>query len=195
MSRPEENPRNYLEELLRERGMRAEDYVRIDDRRVGEQTFQATATVTLPDGEEVSASGEVTHGAKWTRLQACQALLDQLRASHSHLFEPWSNIQADARAGDSLIKLAVYLEQGGATSAEVSQLLQSLESNARLAEIYDSWKRLNAPELRDWGTHLSEHRKGSLVEAIIWRRLGASILSDGAREGLRSLIQILVAST
>jgi hypothetical protein len=195
VSRPEENPRNYLEELLRERGMRAEDYVRIDDRRVGEQTFQATATVTLPDGEEVSASGEVTHGAKWTRLQACQALLDQLRASHSHLFEPWDDILADARAGDALIKLAVYLEQRGATSAEVSQLLQSLESNARLAEIYDSWKRSNAPELRDWGTHLSEHRKGSLVEAIIWRRLGASILSDGAREGLRSLIQILVAST
>lgn len=60
--------------------------------------------------------------------------------------------------------------------------------------MFDSWKQANDPELRDWGMHLSDDRKGTLVEALIWRRYGPRILSDRAREELASLVTLLATS-
>lgn len=191
MTSPSDNPRNALDERLRSIGVRTEDHRTVTWAATGHQQFQATVQVTLPTGEQVSATGPPSAGKGPTASAACRALLDQLAASHPHYFADWEQQRLDAQRGDALIKLAAYLAPTPETAAETSRWLQRSEADQWLAALFDRWRAAGDPDLLHWGTHLSTKRKATLVEAIIWRRFGARILApdaDGHLAGIRTLL-------
>jgi|GEM_PF-1669108 len=191
MTAPQDNPRNALDERLRAIGLNPEHHRTIDSPKVGEQTFQATVRITLPTGEEVSCTAEPSVGKGRTVYAACQAMLDQLALTHPHYFEDWETVRVDAQRGDALIKLAGYLVDDPKTAFQTSRWLQSTESNPALADLFDRWRASGDPDLMAWGTHLSVPRKGTLVEAIIWRRFGRKVLAADAVGHLESLRTLL----
>lgn len=194
MISPECNPRNELEQLLRMWGLVAERHIHTRYEEPGEQWFRATVTVEFPDGETVAARGERTIGKKATMKQACAAVLHKLRSTHPHLFVDWEEIRVDAQAGDALIKLAAYLSPSLESSSASSCWLQKLESNAHLARVFDQWKEDGHPELARWGSWLSDHRKGTLVEAALWREVGPLVVPAAGRHRLEGLIERLEAA-
>jgi hypothetical protein len=191
MSAQYANPRGALEERLRHIGLVAEDHIEVHAERVGEQDFVATVRVTLPSGVAIERQGPTTRGIKPSTAAACQLILDRLHASHPHYFEDWESSRVEAQAGDALIKLAVYLASDPGSAAAASLLLQRVERNALLAELFDRWQAEGDPELADWGNHLSVARKGTVVEALLWRRYGDFVRTDAARGQLGALLALL----
>jgi hypothetical protein len=66
-----------------------------------------------------------------------------------------------------------------------------LESGPHLAEVFDQWKTQGDPDLAMWGTDLSEKRKATLVEAMLWRRFGIQVIAADATAQLQSLLKTL----
>ncbi len=195
MARPEDNARNHLESLLQHIGLVAEHHIQVSERETTPQSFVATVVVTLPTGEEVSAAGEESVGKAATRLSACNSMLALLRESHPQYFEPWEDLKVDAQAGDALIKLAAYLNEDLATAECASNFLQCFESNQNLASVFNLWHQAGDPFLSDWGMHLSDERKGTLVEALIWRRHGRAVVSDQLRVSLSEVFREIISHT
>ena len=195
MWRPEQNPRNQLESVLRQAGLVAENHIEVVTDQLGEQSFRARVTLEFPDGVVVSEEGGQTIGKKPSIKLACQAVLDQLQHTHPYLFTSWEELRVEAQAGDALIKLAAYLSDAVPTAAAASDWLQALESNENLAQVFDRWKAVDHPELTQWGTWLSDDRKGTIIEALIWRQYGARILSASARAELAGLFAGLDTGT
>ena len=81
----------------------------------------------------------------------------------------------DAQAGDALIKLAVYRANAHQTAAERCAKLQQIESDARLADVYDRWRARDEPDLGVFGPELGRKAKATVVEAMIWRRHAAAV--------------------
>lgn len=107
------------------------------------------------------------------------------------LFPSWKTLRAEAQAGDALIKLAAYVSADSTSAGEASAFLQIHESNEHLAVVFDRWKAGGDPALTMWGSHLREHRKGTLVESLVWRRSRAAVLSATAPSALAELLASL----
>jgi hypothetical protein len=185
-----ENAKNQLQELLQDLGC---------DRNCAD--FQpspplsylhgSTVTVTFPDGRSVRGTGEGMRISD-ADIAAAQAALKQMRIDYADLFIDWDVVSVEAQAGDALIKLGVYCSKEFKTAEDKSKRLQTLESDKHLAKIFDQWNNNGDPDLAIWGPHLSEKRKATLVEALLWRRYGQQVISVTAPKQLQSLLESLI---
>jgi hypothetical protein len=151
----------------------------------------STVTVTFPDGRSVLGTGRANVKSD-ADIAASQAALEQMRIDHADLFIDWDVVSVEAQAGDALIKLGVYCSKEFKTAEAKSKRLQILESDKHLAKIFDQLKNNSDPDLAIWGPHLSEKRKATLVEALLWRHYGQQVISVTAPKQLQSLLESLV---
>jgi hypothetical protein len=186
----EENAKNQLKELLEDLGY-SDDFADYRSLAPSTNNFQkSTVTVTFPDGRIVEGTGE---GKRRTTadIAAAQNAIDRMRQDHPDLIIDWDEIYAQAQAGDALIKLAVYLSIDLDSTKAKSKYLQNVESNLHLAQVFDRWKAQGDPDLAIWGTELSEHRKASLVESLLWKRFGQQVIAIDAPKNLQDVLKSL----
>jgi hypothetical protein len=151
----------------------------------------STVTVTFPDGRIVCGTGK-GHRKPNADIAAAQDALDRVEQEYPDLLVDWIKLAVDAQAGDALIKLSVYLSAESKSAAENSIRLQNSEPNAHLAKVFDRWKAQNDPRLAIWGTNLSEHRKATLVEALLWHGYGQHVITANAPAQLADLLSTLL---
>ncbi|MCY7337907.1 MAG: hypothetical protein LH613_17120, partial [Chamaesiphon sp.] len=109
-----------------------------------------------------------------------------------YLLVDWDELNIQAQAGDALIKLGVYLSPELKSTAAKSKGLQNVETNAHLAKVFDRWKAQNDPRLAIWGTNLNEHRKATVVEALLWQDYGQQVIAANAPAQLADLLSTLL---
>lgn len=150
----------------------------------------AVVTVTFSDGRAVRGTGNGPRKVD-AEIAAAQAALEILRNTYPELLVNWEDIYVEAQAGDSLIKLGVYLAVSLRTASDKSRELQKWESDLHLAKVFEQWKAKGDPDLAIWGSNLGEKKKAALVEALLWRRYGNQIMADDAPLQLQSLLKTL----
>jgi hypothetical protein len=150
-------------------------------------------TVTFPDGRIVRGTGK-GHRKSDADITAAKDALDRVEQEYPDLLVDWDKLDIEAQAGDALIKLGVYLSPELESTAAKSNQLQSIETNAHLAKVFDRWKAHNDPRLAIWGTNLNEHRKATLVEALLWRGYGQQVITADAPAKLATLLNKLLIS-
>jgi hypothetical protein len=184
-----ENAKNQLLETLRDLGC-PDNYAKFQFNRVSDGHYRSTAVVTFPDGRKVTGFGAGTQKIE-ADIAAAQDVLDQLHQSHADLIINWDSLDLEAQAGDTLIKLGVYLSPDLTRASEASQRLQKLESDHHLAQVFDLWKSRNDPDLAIWGNRLGEKRKATLVEALFLRRYKLQVDTAKVFAPLPSLLKTL----
>lgn len=184
------NAKNQLIELLQHLGCNEScaDFKRESISPNG--LHRSTVVIIFPDGRRVCGTG-VGQRSSDADIAAAQVALDLLHSNHPYLLVNWEKIYLQAQAGDALIKLSVYLSPELKNVFEKSQFLQSFESDSNLASVFDLWKSQGDPDLAMWGTNLGEKRKATLVEALLWKRFGKQVITDGAKKQLQSLLETL----
>ncbi|OUC14441.1 MAG: hypothetical protein B0A82_12155 [Alkalinema sp. CACIAM 70d] len=148
------------------------------------------ATVTFADGRVIQATGQGYRRAE-SEIAACAAAMKTLRATYPDLLINWSRIFVEAQAGDTLIKLGVFLTASLKTASDKAKKLQTVESDVHLAQVFEQWKANGDPDLAMFGEKLSEKRKATLVEALLWRRYQNHVMAADASLQLNSLLQTL----
>lgn len=151
----------------------------------------STVTVTFPDGRIVRGTGK-GHRKSDADIAAAKDALDRVDRIYPYLLVDWDELNIQAQAGDALIKLGVYLSPELKSVAAKSKGLQNVETNGHLAKVFDRWKAQNDPRLAIWGTNLSEHRKATLVEALLWNGYGQQVIADDAPTQLADLLSTLL---
>ena len=151
----------------------------------------STVTVTFPDGRIVCGTGK-SHRKSDADIAAAKDALDLVGRIYPYLLVDWAKLNVEAQAGDALIKLGVYLSPELKSTAAKSNRLQNVETFGHLARVFDRWKAQHDPELAIWGTNLKEHRKATLVEALLWRRYGQHVIADNAPTQLADLLSTLL---
>jgi hypothetical protein len=144
-------------------------------------------TLKLPNGLEIHGYGKGASKKK-AEIEASSDVINQLHEDYPHLIVDWDKINVDAQAGDALIKLGVYLS-GNLKVSDNSSRLQSIETNERLAKVFDRWIADKDPDLAGLGTHMDIHKKASVVEALLWRRFNKKVIAEGANEHLKTLLK------
>ncbi|MEA5599272.1 putative dsRNA-binding protein [Rivularia sp. UHCC 0363] len=185
-----ENAKKQLIELLKNLGFSEDDAHFKREPISPNSSHRSTVVVNFPDGRKVCGTG-VGQRKTEADIAAAQVALDLLHSDHPDLCVNWDEIKAEAQAGDALIKLGVYLWAELNNADEKSKILQSLESDAHLALVFDRWKREGDPDLAMWGSHLGKKRKATLVEALLWRRFGSQVIASDALPPLQSLLKTL----
>jgi hypothetical protein len=184
-----ENAKNKLKELLENLG--CIDHCIDFQHTLVADLYRSTLIVTFPDGRIVRGTGEGQRKSE-ADISAAQDALDLVERIYPYLLVNWDKLSVEAQAGDALIKLGVYLSAESKSAADNSKGLQNLETNTNLAKIFDRWKADNDPRLAIWGTNLNEHRKATLVEALLWRRYGQQIIVANASAQLADLLNTLL---
>lgn len=187
---PVSNAKNQLLELLAQRGL-PDDCAAFTGRQPDPGApWTSTVMVTLPGRPPITGSGM---GARKTQadIAAAADALQRFAAEATAEVHDWSQVYADAQAGDALLKLAAYLATELTSPEDRSRWLQGNESDASLAQVFDRWFEEGAPELKPLGRGLGEKNKATMVEAVIWRRYRARVLGPGAAEALQELRAIL----
>jgi hypothetical protein len=184
-----ENAKNKLQELLDNLGCAGNC---IDFRSTPlADLYCSNVTVTFPDGRIVRGCGK-GHRKSNADIAAAQDALALLDREYPDLLVDWHKLDVEAQAGDALIKLGVYLSPELTSTAAKSNRLQNVETNAHLAKVFDRWKAQNDPRLVIWGTNLKEHRKATLVEALLWQGYGQQVIADNAPAQLADLLSTLL---
>lgn len=185
------NAKSQLFELVKDLGCH-EDCVDFQSKLVPSSgLYHSTVGVEFPDGRTVQGSGESLRKSD-AEIAAAKEAIEQLSKKYPELLVDWADIKVQAQAGDALIKLGIYLSATIKSAGDKSLELQSLESDSHLVRVFDYWKAQGDPDLAMWGSKLSEKRKATLVEALLWQRFGAHVLSPDASERLQTLIEMLV---
>jgi hypothetical protein len=195
MDSSDDNTRSQLESLLGHIGLVAKDHISVSEHQTGEQAFVAIVTVVLPSGQTLEAEGRESVGKRETTLSACSTMLNLIRHAHPEYFQPWEDIRLEAQAGDALIKLAAYLAIDFTSAKSTSEFLQKFEANKHLGFVFDAQRQSGNPFFSAWGEHLSPERKGTLVEAWIWRRYGQKAVSPELQDHLTSVLADINSST
>jgi hypothetical protein len=151
----------------------------------------STVTVTFPDGRIVRGTGK-GHRKSDADIAAAKDALDRVEQLYPYLLVNWDKLDIEAQAGDALIKLGVYLSPESKSAEDNSNRLKNIENNAHLAKVFDRWKAQNDPRLAIWGTNLNEHRKATLVEALLLQSYGQQVIADNAPAQLADLLSILL---
>lgn len=181
----EQNAKNQLLEVLKNLGGTEE---LVTFKHTSSSLHYSTVRVAFPDGREIQAIGKGQRSKSLILQRHKQYLISYMRTTQ---ISWWiGEIYAEAQAGDALIKLSAYLSDLGSVG-EKSRLLQALESDLHLAEIFDLWKSQGDPDLAIWGSKLSEKRKATLIEALIWRRFGKLVITGDATVQLQYLLEVL----
>jgi hypothetical protein len=184
-----ENAKNKLQELLNDLGCAGNC---IDFRSIPLNDLHcSTVTVTFPDGLIVRGSGK-GHRKSDADIAAAQDALDRVARIYPYLLVDWKKLRVEAQAGDALIKLGIYISAESKSAADNSNRLQDSETDAHLAKVFDRWKAHKDPRLAVWGTNLSEDRKATLVEALLWQGYGQQVIADNAPAQLAELLSTLL---
>jgi hypothetical protein len=185
------NIKNRLLELLNKLGC-IEDCAKFQSTHISSsECYRSTVIITFPDGRQFQESAE--RGQKSDAgIAAAQATFDRWHTDYPDLVINWDNLYLEAQAGDALIKLGVYLSVDLTSASEASKRLQNLEPDYHLAKVFDKWKAQNDPDLVIWGDFLSEKRKATLVEALLWRRFKMQVVTDDILMPLQSLLKTLL---
>jgi hypothetical protein len=185
-----ENAKNKLQELVRDLGGCIHSCINFQHSSISSPR-SSSVMVTFPDGRIVRGTG-AGQSKPDADIAAAQDALDLVGRIYPYLVVDWAKLSVEAQAGDALIKLGVYLSPELKSTAAKSNRLQNVETNAHLAKVFDRWKAQHDPELAIWGTNLKEHRKATLVEALLWRRYGAQVIVANAPTQLASLLSTLL---
>jgi hypothetical protein len=186
-----ENAKNKLQELLDNLGCAGNC---IDFRSTPLAGLHcSTVTVTFPDGRIVRGTGK-GHRKSDADIAAAKDALDRVKKEYPDLLVDWDKLDIEAQAGDVLIKLSVYLSPEWKSAEDNSNRLKNIENNAHLARVFDRWKAQNDPRLAIWGTNLNEHRKATLVEALLWQGYGQQVITTDAPAKLATLLNKLLIS-
>lgn len=169
------NAKNELQELLQTLGHEVSACLTFETLSIS-KGWESIATVNLPGNYSIMGKG-VGAQKKRAEIIASQDALKTIHDAHSELIVDWDVIQVDAQRGDALIKLAIYLNPTVRTANDKSKELQEIEKNSDLAKVFHQWKSQGDSDLVIWGNHLSEHTKATLIEALIWRRLGNKVFT------------------
>jgi hypothetical protein len=186
-----ENAKNKLQELLNDLGC-AGNCIDFQHTSVSD-FYRSTVMVKFPDGRTVQGNGEGQRKSD-ADIAAAKDALDRVDRIYPYLLVDWDELNIQAQAGDALIKLGVYLSPELKSTAAKSKGLQNVETNAHLAKVFDRWKAQNDPQLAIWGTNLNEHRKATLVEALLWQRYGQQVITANAPVQLEDLLNTLLFS-
>jgi hypothetical protein len=184
------NAKNKLAELLNSIGHKGNEITHYQSKTHNEKSLSisnSTVNVTFPHGLILKGSGQA-NSKKESETLAAQKVLDQLYKLHPKL-KFWDKLMVEAQRGDVLIKLGIYLSDDFKKPSDKALELQRTETNERLAKVYDQWIADKDPDLLGWGTHMDEHKKASVVEALIWRRFNKRVIAEGANEHLKTLIK------
>jgi Double-stranded RNA binding motif len=186
-----ENAKNRLLELLKNLGC-IEDCAQFQTTSplIAYGQHYTVVLVNLPDGRVVKGTGD-SRRKKDAEIAAAMDAIEQLHRNHPDLIIDWDKIKIEAQAGDALIKLGVYLSPNRTSADDNSKQLQNSESDAHLERVFDQWQAQGDQDLAIWGNNLSEKRKATLVEALLWRRFGTLVLASDASEKLQSLLKTL----
>jgi hypothetical protein len=184
------NAKNQLLELLKKLGCsdNCSNFQSIRESSSG--WYLSTVVVTFPDGRQIQGAAKRKQKSD-AEIAASQVALDQLHENYRDLIVNWDSIYLEAQAGDALIKLGVYLSLDLSNASEASKRLQKLESDHHLAKVFDCWKAQKNSDLAIWGNVLSEKRKATLVEALLWRRFKIETVTDNILVPLQSLLKTL----
>lgn len=184
------NAKNQLLELLKNLGC-SENCANFQSIHTSFSGFySSTVRVNFPNGYVVQGVSE-SKGKPAAEIAAAQIVLNLIVKNYPEFLVNWDEIYVEAQAGDALIKLSIYLSTDLKSSDNKSKQLQSLESNFNLAKVFDHWKVQGDPELAIWGTNLSQERKATLVEALLWRRFNSQVLTIDASTKLQVLLSTL----
>lgn len=183
------NAKNQILELLQNLGCNSNcaDFQSI---HLSHNLYRSIVIITFPDGQIVHENVEKESKSEADFLVA-EIILERLRKNYRKFLVNWEKIKVEAQAGDALIKLSVYLSSQSKNSNDKSKQLQNLESDFNLAKVFDRRKAQSDPDLAIWGTNLSEKRKATLVEAMVWRRFSEQVLKSNAHTKLELLLKTL----
>jgi len=187
----ENNAKNQLSELLKSIGY-LKEVMQFSNYKTNNSNFHnIDLKVIFPNDLIVEGVGE-GENKKEAEFAASRDVINKLHEKHPDLIVDWDAIYIDAQAGDALIKLGVYLS-GNLKVSDNSSKLQRTETNKRLAKVFDQWhkdKDLDK-DLAVLGNHLSEHKKASVVEALLWRRYNNQVITSDGPEHLELLIKAI----
>ena len=185
------NAKNKLQELLDSLGCAGNCIDFRSTPLANANLYCSNVTVTFPDGRIVRGTGKGRRKPD-ADITAAQDALDLVAQIYPYLLVDWEKLGVEAQAGDALIKLGVYLSPELESTEAKSNQLQNIETNAHLAKVFDRWKAQNDPRLAVWGTNLSEHRKATLVEVLLWQGYGQQVIADNAPTQLAALVSTLL---
>jgi hypothetical protein len=185
-----ENAKNKLQELLRDLGGCIHSCINFQHSTIS-SLYSSSVTVTFPDGRIVRGTGS-GHSKPNADIAAAQNALNRVEKEYPDLLVDWDKLDVEAQSGDVLIKLGVYLSVESKSAEDNSNRLKNIENNAHLAKIFDRWKAQNDIRLAIWGTNLNEHRKATLVEALLWQSYGRQVIAVNAPAQLEDLLNTLL---
>ncbi len=184
------NAKNQLLELLKNLGC-SENCANFQSIHTSFSGFySSTVRVNFPNGYVVQGVSE-SKGKPAAEIAAAQIVLNLIVKNYPEFLVNWDEINVEAQAGDALIKLSVYLSSQSKNSHDKSKQLQHLESDSNLAKVFDRWKAQGDPDLAIWGINLSEKRKATLVEDLLWGRFSNQVLTIDASTKLQVLLSTL----
>ncbi|PSB30614.1 hypothetical protein [Chlorogloea sp. CCALA 695] len=183
------NAKNQLLELLQNLGC-GSNCADFQSVHLSHNLYRSTVRITFPDGQIVHENVEKESRSE-ADLLVSQITLERVLKNYPEFLVNWEKINVEAQAGDALIKLSVYLSSQSKNSDDKSKQLQNLESDFNLAKVFDRGKAQSDPDLAIWGTNLSEKRKATLVEALLWRRFSQQVLTSNAPATLELLLKTL----
>lgn len=156
--------------------------------------FTSTATVSLPDGVVVTATG--TARAKVdAEGNAAEEAIAVVGRTHPEFLVNWSDIRVRAQAGDALIKLAVYAAPGAQTAEQRTGTLQTIETDAHHCLVYQALRDAGDPRASWFGPALGRDKMAMLVEAWLWDDFRHRILAPGSGDALSAMLASLSLST
>jgi hypothetical protein len=185
-----ENAKNKLQELVRDLGGCINSCINFQHSSISSPR-SSSVTVTFPDGRIVRGTG-AGQSKPDADIAAAQDALDRVEQLYPYLLVNWDKLDIEAQAGDALIKLGIYLSPESKSAEDNSNRLKNIENNAHLAKVFDRWKAQHDPRLAIWGTDLSEHRKATLVEVLLWHGYGQQVIAYDAPAQLSDLLSTLL---
>lgn len=183
------NYKGKLLEVLKELGM-VESRLQLQDRRLGEQYFEYIASITFPNGTQVSARGDSAR-KKEAQQEACKQVLQKIQCDHPELLVDWTAIMVEAQVGDALLKLCAYRSRKLSTAEAGSRWLQRNETDQNMVRIFEQMRRKGRTDVAMFGSNVGDKRKASWVEALIARRFSHLILRDDADRGFDDLMDFM----
>ena len=132
----EQNAKNKLADLIKSLGHQDNEITKYQCETVN--PARATLVVTFPHGLTLEGTGKASRKTE-AEIIASQEVINQLYKYHPELVVDWDELMVEAQRGDALIKLGVYLSEDFKRPSDKSFELQKMETNERLANVYDRW--------------------------------------------------------
>jgi len=107
------------------------------------------ATVKFPNGHAIQGTGNGQRKVD-AEILVAQSILEILRHTYPELLVNWEEIYVEAQAGDTLIKLGVYLSESLRTASDKSKELQKWESDQNLVKVFEQWKATSKTQCKEF---------------------------------------------